>query len=288
MNRNIFYPKIRIHTWGGLGSQLYAVALAIEIKRIFPHRNIKFICHTSGVTQREPEIQFFSKTIHTKNDFNDGFLNSSVVKRNNRQIVKNLLIKILNSTGIMQRCNNNKEFSKLKPWIVIIRGHYTGVDISSHTALEILKKIDDVFVRNKQFDSDSLSLHYRLGDLISLKEKNPINSKLLSEIILKANKTYKSNKVYIYSDSIKVAQSELSKFFIEAEIILRQVSALETVHECVKSSIFIGTNSKISIWIAILRAASPNTKKSYLPTDLKHMINHNHLFSYITNSIIYY
>lgn len=287
MNRNIFHPKIRIHTWGGLGSQLYAVALAIEIKRIFPHRNIKFICHTSGVTEREPEIQFFSKTIHTKNDFNDGFLNSSTAKKNNRHMVKNLLIKILNLTGIMQRCNNNKEFLKLKPWILIIRGHYTGVDISSHTALEILQKIDDVFVSNKRVGSDFLSLHYRLGDLISLKEKNPINSKLLSEIILKANKTYKSNKVYIYSDSIEVARSELSKFIIKAEIIPRQISALETVHECVNSSIFIGTNSKISIWIAILRAASSNTKRSYLPTDLKQMINHNHS-SYITNSIIFY
>ena len=288
MNLNIFFPKIRLHTWGGLGSQLYAVALAIQIKKRFPYRDIEFICHTSGVTKREPEIQFFSNIFKTKNDFEDLALNSLAPHQNNQKVFINLLTKSLLLVGLIGRCNSNHEVTKLRPWILMIRGHYTGLDISSHIALEILQIMEKSFKNNKSIETNDTSLHYRLGDLINLKEKNPINIKVLSEVILKIDKNNKLNKVYLYSDSIDIALTELRNIPIKLELIPRQISTLETVLECVKSSIFIGTNSKISIWIAILRAVSSSINKSYLPSDLKQIVNKNLGAIDLSNSIIYY
>ena len=51
-----FLPPLRIHSWGGLGSQLFAIALAEELKVIFPKRSFKIVLHTGGVTRRLPEI----------------------------------------------------------------------------------------------------------------------------------------------------------------------------------------------------------------------------------------
>ena len=47
---------ITIHCWGGYGSQLFAFALAIDIRSRFPKRKIQFRFHSGGVTQRGIEI----------------------------------------------------------------------------------------------------------------------------------------------------------------------------------------------------------------------------------------
>ena len=49
--------KLRIHCWGGLGSQLYAVALIYDLLKRFPKRKITLYLHTSGATRRHSEIE---------------------------------------------------------------------------------------------------------------------------------------------------------------------------------------------------------------------------------------
>jgi hypothetical protein len=278
--KNIF-PKIRIHTWGGLGSQLYAIALSYDINEKFNFRKVKFISHSSGVTKREPEIYFYSKSLTSKNDYTEQ-KNVKFLKLKNN--VKFISKKILQFTGTFSDCNDNKSSLSIKPWVITVRGHYAGRQISLPSALEILAAV------NKEFSPEitgvrNLAIHYRLGDLEVLSEKNPIHFQKLKNQINYVMQNHNSKTVFLYSDSIFLAKSRLS--INGLNFVERDISALETIYECVQSNNFIGTNSKISIWIAILRATFNNDGKTYLPVEIKHMIiGENHEFP--NQSIIYY
>ena len=50
-----FLP-LRLECWGGLGSQLYAIALYLELRAKFPNKPISVRAHTAGITRREQEI----------------------------------------------------------------------------------------------------------------------------------------------------------------------------------------------------------------------------------------
>ena len=49
-------PAIKIHIWGGLGSQLYALALKIDLQKKFKTRKVVLVFHNSGVTRRDAEL----------------------------------------------------------------------------------------------------------------------------------------------------------------------------------------------------------------------------------------
>jgi len=286
MNISIFLPKIKIHTWGGLGSQLYAVALAIDLEQRFKHRQIEYISHTGGVTKREPAIQFYTRNVREKNDY-------KVIKsRKKNNVHKNKITslgkKFLLSTGILANCNDNHGAAKIRPWALSIRGHYSYREVSFISAIAILKRIDNEFISEVNSNNlEAIALHYRLGDLELLLEKSPINTDQVKSILEKVLITAGAREIYLYSDSILLAKSKLINSEPDLKIVTRDISPLMTIHECVHSKIFIGTNSKISIWIAILRATKNTNQTSYLPLEIKHMLIGNEN-SFTNKSIKFY
>ncbi len=52
------FLTLRVHCWGGLGSQLFALAHAYELHKKFPNRKILLLMHTSGVSERFSELDF--------------------------------------------------------------------------------------------------------------------------------------------------------------------------------------------------------------------------------------
>ena len=63
-------PPIKIHCWGGLGSQLYALALAIDLKHRFYTRKIDTKTHQFNIIKRvegkQGRMLFFNgKHYHT-------------------------------------------------------------------------------------------------------------------------------------------------------------------------------------------------------------------------------
>ena len=286
MNLSIFLPKIKIHTWGGLGSQLYAVALAIDIQQRSKHRHIEYISHTSGVTKRMPAIQFYSRNVREKNDY-------KVIKsgqKNNKYKKKIIILgkKFLLSTGILVNCNDTQGLAKIKPWTLSIRGYYSHREVSLISAISILKRINNEFLSGENSNNlEAVALHYRLGDLELLLEKSSINTNQVKSILEKVLNTAGAKEIYLYSDSILLAKSKLINSKPELNIVTRDISPLMTIHECVHSKVFIGTNSKISIWIAILRATKNINQTSYLPLEIKHMLIRDDN-SFVNKSINFY
>ena len=103
--------QIYIHCWGGLGSQLFAWALYLDIERKFPKRRINLVLHSSGVTRRLPEYLFSNKknNLISIDDFKSGqkiyngktpfFISSKI-----------LLKRISKLLGIFAEANTTNEF----------------------------------------------------------------------------------------------------------------------------------------------------------------------------------
>ena len=79
-------PSIKIHCWGGIGSQLFTLALALDLNKRYPKRPIKFIFHTGGVTRRSLEIDFLPEKF--RYEVKDDFIEIKVVKNNNKFHIK--------------------------------------------------------------------------------------------------------------------------------------------------------------------------------------------------------
>jgi len=281
-----FLPKIKIHTWGGLGSQLYAIALSIDLYKQFPYRQYEYVCHSGGTTKREPEIQFYSSKIRVINDFSNN--EKSVTGAKRKKKLFNFAKTILYSVGVLAHCNDDVHTLTLKPWVLVIRGHYSSREITIISAKIIVERINSRFpIGNETNISRGIAVHYRLGDLEVISEKSPISSKKLQNTIKTILELTNTNSINLYSDSILSAKKKLLTGLNNLEIISREQTPLETIHECINSDIFIGTNSKISIWIAVLRATKTENQFSYLPKEIRHMIIGSEK-SFIYNSIKFY
>ena len=180
-------PAINIHIWGGLGSQLYALALQIDLSKKYQFREIKFLFHTSGVTRREPELNLFSNSLITKEDFEKK--NKTSVKLGNNKLnkISKLTIKyLLELSGFTATCNDNTQYDSLKPWVLSIRGHYSKRRISYDSSIKILQLLN---MKNNSlsdlYKENCISLQYRLGDLLSLDNKSPIDFAILKKTISK-------------------------------------------------------------------------------------------------------
>lgn len=269
------FPAIRIHVWGGLGSQLYAVALSIDIKLKFPSRRIRFITHSGGVTRRILEPSLFHGNVKFKDDYTNNYEECSKVT-NQTRVVKSIIKNILFKTGLFNDADNEKSIESMKPWVITIRGHYSSRDLSRSTVLRLWRDVEKDFKANQhEIQQDFLALHYRLGDLQFLPNKSPIEQEKIQDIVAKTVKKNIIESLYLYSDSIQIATVRLKNLIPQLSVIPRDLTPLETVYECVQSSIFIGTNSKLSVWIVLFKIAKDSKGQCFLPTEIKHVLKSN-------------
>jgi hypothetical protein len=106
---------------------------------------------------------------------------------------------------------------------------------------------------------DTLGIHYRLGDLLNLDDKTYVHPDTLGKFIVNNVKNYHQKDISVYSDDIAVAKDYLGRYlpqnvqFIDKEI-------WDTLTELTNQDLFIGTNSKISLWVALFRKSQdPNS-----------------------------
>ena len=125
---------LRVHCWGGLGSQLYALSTAYDLKIKYPKRRIKLVLHTGGVTKRFSELDFINNIefkIIQVNDFqrqDKGYENQI---KSNSLVLRTFLVRILYFFNFIVTADSNLDFDKVRPWTVSTRGHYFNREIST-------------------------------------------------------------------------------------------------------------------------------------------------------------
>ena len=249
--------RIKVHSWGGLGSQLFALAVVSEINRKTPKKDIELIHHTAGVTKRffELESMINSKsTLKIKDDYKvpDNRLQNSSGTFIRGFIVRGIKL-ILNKTRISINLDDTPNLNRLKPWTLEVRGHYSKRQIENFFLDECIKFFKDFDTDPKEL-SETLTVHYRLGDLLTITEKTFIAPYRVIRRIEEIKKVYPLEKAIIYSDSTEKAKIKLEKINDMFSLVnFIDVPTQKVIQNSINSSYFLGTNSKVSIWIVKLR-----------------------------------
>jgi hypothetical protein len=263
---------------------MYAWALLERLHNNFPDRKFKLVFHTGGVTKRSPDLEplfmqnekdfvqdFESNKKETRNEPPSDKL-IFAVKKNLVKIIKQILV----STGFVASLNNEIEFSKLKPWVVSVRGHYSELRIDLETINLMRTRAEDRssgFRMNIEQNTNLDVLHYRLGDLLALAEKSPIDSKRISNAIQSA-KVGRDRDLWVLSDSPSHAVDLLKREDPQIKIKIDDgsLNAWQTLMAMSNANIFIGTSSKLSTWAIIFRSLLLEDATSYIPTDVRHHV----------------
>lgn len=269
-----FIPALRVHSWGGFGSQLFTAYVILKLQKRFPGRRIKVVIHTAGVTRRITELNFEQlgvKAIQVE-DYKSGAVDhdsnewSLSFFRQMRRITSALFIPILKWLNIFQTANSDDSFAAIRLWTLIVRGHYTKLARDKHLLKDLfdfLYKAD--YTRTK--NTDILALHYRLGDLLNLSTKEPIKIERIDSL-LKQVPINTESKFLLTDSSIEELSISLEQSSNLSSFIVVNYDPLTTLWFCITADDFVGTNSKISIWATIFRSALFN-KESFLPKELE-------------------
>ena len=128
--------KLRVHSWGGLGSQLFVLSFIYDLRKKFPKKKILLLHHTSGVSRRLFELESILESDVLLKVIDDYKPNQGINQNENKSVAKHLLMKIikniLEKLYIFINIDENPEIDKIKPWTIIIRGHYTERVISGN------------------------------------------------------------------------------------------------------------------------------------------------------------
>jgi hypothetical protein len=122
-------------------------------------------------------------------------------------------------------------------------------------------------IDSKSSGQNFLGVHYRMGDLPTLKPSAlvPLNSiSIVVNELIKAGAVF--GKVKIFSDSIVDNSNLQLPKKIDSE--WKSVDTLQTIRELSKAKYFVGTSSKVSLWVAIFRWALDAPGDVYLPTSI--------------------
>jgi hypothetical protein len=265
--------RIPIHVWGGLGSQLFAVALFLDLRERFSSRDLLLELHTGGVTSRTSEIDSIFPELGKRQlaDFSleakSSSSRKSFIATIEHQIVKAIAF-FASTVGLVNRCNTDKEFRGLKPWVLTIRGHYAYRSITTSTLLVFSNRLTSAATPDNKSKvlEDSLAIHYRLGDLMTLDEKNPIDVNSIGLEIQRLVQSHNPTSVFCFSDSPQKATELLQSYTLGKPLVSRDLPAVSVIGEACKAKYFIGSNSKISFWIVCLRLFSSPTLHNSLPS----------------------
>jgi hypothetical protein len=272
-------PHIKIHVWGGFGSQLFALVMAWRISSKFKYRRVKLVFHSSGVTERIRELP--SEWLQNVSFIEvKDFVNTPPSEKPSQskiavKVDKTRFLGILLFSGILARANSDKELNRLKPWVLEVRGHYTDLKVND---IELSRLRTLIGIDLEASEINCCSVHYRLGDLMHLESKSYIDPKRIQNIL--DNYFDKKLPIRIFSDS---SQNDVVKLINnlldENRTSYFALSPIETIRSCFYSREFLGTNSKISLWIATFRLHGASGLTA-IPFELQH-----HLYAQRTELI---
>jgi hypothetical protein len=270
--------KIRVHCWGGLGSQVYCLALAIDLLERFPFRKVHILFHTGGLTHRKLELNKLPE--HISYSIIEDFSKSSSTITNNSISSFNLkktFKKLISNLGLIAGVNTTLEFRKLKPWVVSIRGHYSHRLICNSTVEKMDSFLKLAYWHNyvKIHNRSLLAIQYRWGDLVIKKKSSIVQVDKILGVVNDLKKIEKLYTVDVFSDSNQNELGNLLSILEPLNIQFVESTPLNTIDQIRDYNFFIGTNSKISIWAIIFRLKDDIKSLNYCPKNILPLLNQN-------------
>jgi hypothetical protein len=267
-------PVLKIHSWGGFGSQLFTAYVILKVQKRYPGRRIKVIVHTSGVTRRVSEFEFAklgAKVVQVE-DFENiekqskSVINSLHQSSNALKLLKKIAFRLLKALRIVQTADTNQSLDSVSLWTLALRGHYTQLSLDK----ELITCLYKILFENRGFQrstNGSAIIHYRLGDLLSLVEKSPISPERVEKVLELAGPKIGSTKVLSDSSEIEY-RNFVTGSRVLSSLMLKTLEPVPSLWLCITANVFIGTGTKLSLWAAIFRDIM-HSDRSFLPNELK-------------------
>ena len=264
---------LKIHCWGGLGSQLLALNYYLRVQELYPRKRIILVLHTGGITARNSEIDFLSNRINLLkvDDYRAGSIHKQSRASTSKPKFYFLKVFIKSLANYFRFViTDDKKIFKVKFWTFSVRCTYTSNVLRKQ---DIVHMAEILGITSSSLEQNFIGVHYRMGDLPSLKPSALVPLDSISKIVndlIKAGTVI--DKVMIYSDSI-VENSNL-QLLREIDSEWKSVDTLQTISELSKTKYFIGTSSKVSLWVAIFRLCLAVPGSIYLPVNIASNLNH--------------
>lgn len=240
----------------------------------------QIVCHTSGITRRESELSTFFPEIDVRSvdDFSQlaSFDRRSKWYPDNSLEIKRMIVELSIRLGYFSRCNTDLEFWGTSRRVMQIRGHYSYRNLSKPCLEEInegLKSSGHSLISPLTNHNTKLTLHYRLGDLLTLESKSFVSPARILKAIHSTRMAKTLDEILIYSDSpLEAIQLIRSVDQTTLNFIPKTGNAMEVISNMQIGDFFIGTNSKLSLWALIYRLHFGINKISWMPKELQENI----------------
>jgi len=225
---------LKIHCWGGLGSQLYAWALFEDLIKNMPSKKFVLVFHTSGVTERVNNLGFLRQKIDIREvrNFkeNVNLVNAtSSVQFNSLANIKSIILQLIKVISLklrfLESANSELEKRRIRFWTLQLRGHYSNTGIKAETLLLMEKRarecgqswlVSEISKVGNYVDSLTGS-HIRLGDLITLESKTPLDIPRVTNQLF----SYVGDdvcEILLASDTLEIAKSIISNILPKCKI----------------------------------------------------------------------
>lgn len=224
------------------------------------------VLHTGGVTKRLSELEFIHNIdfdIIQVNDFRNQDAEFKTQIELNKTRLRRFLTTILYFFNFVVSANSDLEFDKVRPWTFSTRGHYFNRKVSSNFYSYLLKYLD---IEKKPLNRSrfELAIHYRMGDLLSLSTKSITPANKIIDIIIQIKKINKNLNIYVYSDSPHIAKETLIQAGLTDGFQVKDLPTIDVIRACIEADYFIGTGSKVSLWIVNIRRYTGEITHNYL------------------------
>jgi hypothetical protein len=241
--------------------------LALLLEELGLRRKIRLIFHSSGVTRRELELK---KTeipfeVSVVDDFKDY---SPTRNATGFQSLKLLLKKaaraILEKVGLLAELDNENDLRRIPKHLLSVRGHYSEISVGRRA----VQKIWSLLFHNLPLVEQMgvCAVHLRLGDLLILEEKSPVDPNSLWAAMRAIESISPQVKFRVFSDSNATEVSNFLKLLeVEIDFEYCHANSRQVVWESTASEYFIGTTSKLSVWISLFRQLFWSGESSYMP-----------------------
>ena len=160
---------LKIHCWGGLGSQLLALNYYLRVQEMFPGKRIILVLHTGGITARSSEIDFLSSKINLlKVDDYRASSNSKKLHNSDSKSIFSFIkiyVKFLANYFRFMITDDRKVF-KVRFWTYSVRCTYTSNVLRKQ---DIVRMAGILGIDSNSLEQNFLGVHYRMGDLPTLK-----------------------------------------------------------------------------------------------------------------------
>lgn len=217
-----------------------------------------------------------------KDDFREQSRNSTsqiqgLVESHRFQSIRKLFVQLLYKLRLVSNLEETCNLGQIKSWTFSIRGHYTNLTFEETILKEIWNETQNIYALNpvSAIESSDLVIQYRLGDLTNLPNKSFVSKEMLIKLINEFMQNSDISSISVFTDSAEVALNKLQ--VLESQLRIYNLHPVQTIYHGVIAKEFIGTNSKLSLWIALFRGQ--NNTGSIMPMGFHDILKRNLTFN---------